>query len=48
MILPSPQQLRHVEGAATPGRVLALTGPRSTRAAEFRGFAPAVAAALGG
>jgi LysR family hydrogen peroxide-inducible transcriptional activator len=44
----APVAVRPLEGAATPGRVLALAWrPRSPRAAEFRGLAPAIAGALG-
>jgi LysR family hydrogen peroxide-inducible transcriptional activator len=44
----APVEVRPLEGAATPGRVLALAWrPRSPRAAEFRGLAPAIAAAIG-
>jgi LysR family hydrogen peroxide-inducible transcriptional activator len=43
----APVEVRRLEGAATPGRMLALAWrPRSPRAAEFRGLAPAVAAAV--
>jgi len=45
----APVEVRPLEGAATPGRVLALAWRmRSPRAAEFRGLAPAMAAAIGG
>jgi LysR family hydrogen peroxide-inducible transcriptional activator len=44
----APVEVRALEGTATPGRTLALAWrPRSPRAAEFRGLAPAVAAAIG-
>ncbi len=43
----TPVEVRPLEGAATPGRVLALAWrPRSPRASEFRGLAPAIAAAI--
>lgn len=43
-----PVEVRPLEGAATPGRMLALAWrPRSPRAAEFRGLASAIAAAVG-
>jgi LysR family hydrogen peroxide-inducible transcriptional activator len=45
----APVEIRPLDGAATPGRALALAWrPRSPRAAEFRGLGPAVAAALAG
>ena len=44
-----PVEVRALEGASTPGRVLALAWrPKSPRAAEFRGLAPAFAAAVAG
>ncbi len=44
----APVELRPLDGAATPGPVLALAWrPRSPRAAEFRDLAPAVASAIG-
>jgi LysR family hydrogen peroxide-inducible transcriptional activator len=43
----APVEVRPLEGAANPGRVLALAWrPKSPRAAEFRGLAPAFAAAV--
>jgi LysR family hydrogen peroxide-inducible transcriptional activator len=43
----APVVVRALEGAAAPGRTLALAWrPRSPRAAEFRGLAPAVAATI--
>lgn len=43
----SPVEVRRLDGAAAPGRMLALAWrPRSPRAAEFAGLAPTVAAAL--
>ncbi|MGX9966984.1 hydrogen peroxide-inducible genes activator [Roseomonas sp. F4] len=43
----APVEVRRLEGAAAPGRMLALAWrPRSPRAAEFAGLAPTVAAAL--
>ncbi len=43
----APVEVRPLEGTATPGRVLALAWrPKSARAAEFRGLAPAMAATL--
>jgi LysR family hydrogen peroxide-inducible transcriptional activator len=43
----APVEVRPLDGTATPGRVLALVWrPRSPRAAEFRGLASAVAAAI--
>ncbi|MGG5807805.1 hydrogen peroxide-inducible genes activator [Falsiroseomonas sp. CW058] len=45
----APVEIRPLEGAATPGRNLALAWrPRSPRAAEFRALAPAVADAIAG
>ncbi|WP_372620890.1 hydrogen peroxide-inducible genes activator [Falsiroseomonas sp.] len=45
----APVEVRPLEGTATPGRALALAWrPKSPRAAEFRGLAPAVAAAIAG
>ncbi|HZF77355.1 MAG TPA: hydrogen peroxide-inducible genes activator [Acetobacteraceae bacterium] len=43
----APVEVRPLEGATSPGRTLALAWrPRSPRAAEFRGLAPAILAAL--
>jgi LysR family hydrogen peroxide-inducible transcriptional activator len=43
----TPVEVRPLEGAATPGRMLALAWrPKSPRAAEFRGLAPAISAAI--
>ena len=43
----APVEVRPLEGAAAPGRVLALAWrPRSPRAAEFRGLGQAMAVAL--
>ncbi|MGK7867834.1 hydrogen peroxide-inducible genes activator [Falsiroseomonas sp. E2-1-a20] len=43
----APVELRRLEGSSAPARMLALAWrPRSPRAAEFAGLAPAVAAAL--
>jgi LysR family hydrogen peroxide-inducible transcriptional activator len=43
----APVEVRPLDGAATPGRVLALAWrPKSPRAAEFRGLAPTFAAAV--
>ncbi len=44
----APVEVRPLEGAATPGRMLALAWrPKSARAAEFRGLAPAVTESIG-
>ncbi len=44
----APVELRPLEAPATPGRMLALAWrPKSARAAEFRGLAQAVGAAVG-
>jgi LysR family hydrogen peroxide-inducible transcriptional activator len=45
----APVAVRRLEGAAAPGRKLALAWrPKSPRAQEFRGLGPAITAALGG